>query len=65
MTHRILAVLVSLLLIGMALNGVRTGRVPGRIGMVQRAGNPLGFWFRVVFYAALGVLGLCDAFLRA
>jgi len=57
-------VVVGLLLIGLGINGVRTGTVLGRIGSVQRATNPVWFWFRVALYLVLGVLALCDAWLR-
>jgi hypothetical protein len=43
---------------------VRTGSVVGRIGNVIRAENPAWFWFRVVLYEGLGMLGLCYAWLR-
>jgi hypothetical protein len=59
--NRLLVVAVGLLLIGTGVNGVRTGRVLGRIGSVQRADNALRFWVRVTLYAGLGVLCLCYA----
>jgi hypothetical protein len=59
--NRVFVVLVGLLLIGLSVNGVRTGNVLGRIGSVQRAGNPVWFWFRVALYLSLGVLALCYA----
>ena len=52
------------LLIGLGINGLRTGTVLGRIGSVQRATNPVWFWFRVTLYVGLGVLALCDAWRR-
>jgi predicted membrane channel-forming protein YqfA (hemolysin III family) len=55
---------VGLLLVGLGVNGVRTGVVTGRIGTVQRDSNPAWFWFRVVLYVALGVLALCYAWVR-
>jgi len=48
-----------LLLIGLGLNGVRTGSVLGRIGSVERANNPAWFWFRVALFLGLGTLALC------
>lgn len=57
-------VVVGLLLIGLGINGLRTGTVPGRIGSGQRAGNPVWFWVRVALYVGLGALALCDAWLR-
>ena len=57
-------VIVGLLLIGLGINGLRTGTVLGRIGSVQRATNPVWFWFRVTLYLGLGVLALCDAWRR-
>jgi hypothetical protein len=62
--NRVFIVVVGLLLIGLSANGVRTGSVLGRIGSVQRAGNPVWFWFRVALYWSLGVLALCYAWLR-
>jgi len=50
---------VGLLLIGLGVNGVRTGSVLGRIGSVERANNPAWFWFRVALYLGLGTLALC------
>ena len=64
MPSRVFVSVVGLLLIGLSINGVRTGSVLGRIGSVQRAGNPLWFWFRVVLYLGLGVLALCYSWLR-
>jgi len=64
MPNRVFVVAVGLLLIGLSINGVRTGSVLGRIGSVQRAGNPVWFWFRVVLYLILGILALCYAWLR-
>jgi len=55
---------VGLLLIGLSVNGMRTGSVLGRIGSVQRVGNPVWFWFRVALYLSLGVLALCYAWRR-
>jgi hypothetical protein len=55
---------VGLLLIGLSMNGVRTGSVPGRIGSVQRVSNPLRCWFRVTLYFGVGVLAVCYAWLR-
>lgn len=55
---------VGLLLVGLGINGVRTGTVLGRIGSVQRAGNPVWFWLRVALYLGSGVLALCVAWLR-
>lgn len=49
---------VGLLLVGLGINGVRTGAVLGRIGSVQRAGNPVWFWLRVALYLGLGVVAL-------
>jgi hypothetical protein len=46
------------------INGVRTGLVVGRIGNVMREENPAWFWFRVVLYEVLGLLGLCYVWLR-
>jgi hypothetical protein len=60
--NRIFVAAVGLLLIGMGINGVRTGSVSGRIASVQRADNPLWFWLRVALYIVLGVLALCYAF---
>jgi len=62
--NRVFVVVVGLLLIGLSVNGVRTGSVLGRIGSVQLAGNPVWFWFRVALYWSLGVLALCYAWLR-
>jgi hypothetical protein len=62
--NRILVVAVSLLLVGLGINGVRTGLVVGRIGNVMREENPAWFWFRVVLYEVLGLLGLCYVWLR-
>jgi len=59
--NRVFVGAVGLLLIGLGLNGVRTGRVLGRLGSVQRANNPTWFWFRVALYVGLGVLSLCYA----
>jgi hypothetical protein len=64
MPSRILVVAVSLLLIGLGIDGVRTGLVVGRIGNVIRAENPAWFWFRVVLYEVLGMLGLYYVWLR-
>jgi len=64
MPNRVFVVAVGLLLIGLSINGVRTGSVLGRIGRVQRAGNPVWFWFRVALYLILGILALCYAWLR-
>jgi len=64
MPSRTFVVAVSLLLIGLGINGVRTGSVVGRIGNVMRAENPAWFWFRVMLYEVLGVLGLCYVWLR-
>jgi hypothetical protein len=64
MPSRILVVAVSLLLIGLGINGVRAGSVVGRIGNVMRAENPAWFWFRVMLYEVLGMLGLCYVWLR-
>jgi hypothetical protein len=64
MPSRTFVVAVSLLLIGLGINGVRTGSVVGRIGNVMRAENPAWFWFRVVLYEVLGMLGLCYVWLR-
>jgi hypothetical protein len=64
MPSRTFVVAVSLLLIGLGINGVRTGSVVGRIGNVMRAENPAWFWFRVVLYEVLGILGLCYVWLR-
>jgi len=61
MPNRVFVGFVGLLLIGLGLNGVRTGSAVGRIGSVQRQENPAWFWFRVVFYGVLGVLALCYA----
>jgi hypothetical protein len=58
MPNRILVLGFALLLIGYAINGVRTGSVRGRIGRVERDGNPLWFWCRVALYIVLGVLAL-------
>jgi hypothetical protein len=57
--NKILVAGVGLLLIGLGVNGVRTGVVVGRIGSVQRQNNPAWFWFRVVLYVTLGILALC------
>jgi hypothetical protein len=65
MPSRSFVVAVSLLLIGLGLNGVRTGSVVGRIGNVVRADNPAWFWCRVVLYEVLGMLGLCYVWLRS
>jgi hypothetical protein len=54
-----LVVAVSVLLIGLGTNGVRTGLITGRIGNVIRAKNPAWFGVRVVLYEVLGMLGLC------
>jgi hypothetical protein len=62
--NTVFIVVVGLLLIGLSANGVRTGSVLGRIGSVQRAGNPVWFWFRVALYWSVGVLALCYAWLR-
>jgi hypothetical protein len=51
-------------LLGLGINGVRTGLVVGRIGNVIRAENPVWFWFRVVLYEVLGMLGLYYVWLR-
>jgi hypothetical protein len=59
--NRVFVGVVGLLLIGLGVNGVRTGSVLGRIGRVRRADNPLWFWFRVALYVGLGVLSLCYA----
>ena len=64
MPNRVFIVVVGLLLIGLSANGVHTGSVLGRIGSVQRAGNPVWFWFRVALYWSLGVPALCYAWLR-
>jgi hypothetical protein len=64
MPSRGLVVAMSLLLIGLGINGVRTGLVVGRIGNVIREENPSWFWFRVVLYEVLGMLGLCYVWLR-
>ena len=64
MPSRIFVAAVGLLLIGLGINGVRTGSVVGRIGSVQRADNPLWFWLRVALYLGLGVLALCYAWPR-
>jgi hypothetical protein len=64
MPNRTFVVAVSLLLIGLGINGVRTGSVVGRIGNVMRAEHPAWFWFRVVLYEVLGMLGLCYVWLR-
>jgi hypothetical protein len=62
--NKFFIVAVGLLLIGLGINGVRTGAVLGRFGNVLRAGNPLWFWFRVGLYLGLGVLSLCIAWLQ-
>jgi hypothetical protein len=62
--NRVLVAAVGLLLIGLGINGVRTGVVLGRIGRVQRETNPMWFWFRVALYFGLGFLALCEAWLR-
>jgi hypothetical protein len=59
--NRVFVGVVGLLLIGLGVNGVRTGSVLGRIDSVRRADNPLWFWFRVALYVGLGVLSLCYA----
>jgi len=64
MPNRVFVVGVGLLLIGLSVNGVRTGSVLGRTGSVQRTGNPVWFWFRVALYLSLGVLALCYGWLR-
>jgi hypothetical protein len=64
MPSRSFVAAVSLLLIGLGINGMRTGLVVGRIGSVVRAENPTWFWFRVVLYEVLGILGLCYVWLR-
>jgi hypothetical protein len=64
MPSKSLVVAVSLLLIGLGINGVRTGLVVGRIGNVIRAENPVWFWFRVLLYEVLGMLGLYYVWLR-
>jgi hypothetical protein len=64
MASKGLVVAVSLLLLGLGINGVRTGLVVGRIGHVMRAENPVWFWFRVVLYEVLGMLGLYYVWLR-
>jgi hypothetical protein len=64
MPNRSFVVAVSLLLIGLGINGVRTGLVVGRIGNVIREENSAWFWFRVVLYEVLGMLGLCYVWLR-
>ncbi|TLZ20964.1 MAG: hypothetical protein E6K34_06285 [Gammaproteobacteria bacterium] len=64
MPNKFLVVAVGLLMIGMGIYGIRTGTVAGRIGSVERAENPMWFWFRVVLYLGLGVLALCYAWQR-
>ncbi len=64
MPNRVFVVVVGLLLIGLSVNGMRTGSVLGRIGSVQRVGNPVWFLFRVALYLSLGVLALCYAWRR-
>jgi hypothetical protein len=64
MPSRTFVVAVSLLLISLGINGVRTGSVVGRIGNVMRAENPAWFWFRVMLYEVLGMVGLCYVWLR-
>jgi hypothetical protein len=64
MPGRSIVVAVSLTPIGLGINGVRTGLVVGRIGDVMRAENPTWFWFRVVLYGVLGMLGLYYLWLR-
>jgi len=61
---RLFVAAVGLLLLGLGINGIRTGSVLGRFGGVQRIDNPLWFWFRVVLYLGLGVLALCYAWPR-
>ena len=61
MPSKVFIVGVGLLLVGLGLNGVRTGTVLGCIGSVQRAGNPVWFWLRVALYLGLGVLASCVA----
>jgi hypothetical protein len=62
--NRIFVAGVGLLLVGLAVNGVRTGVVAGRIGRVQRDSNPAWFWFRVTLYLGLGVIALFYAWMR-
>jgi hypothetical protein len=64
MPNKIFVAGVGLLLVGLGVNGVRTGVVAGRIGNVQRDSNPAWFWFRVLLYVALGVLALGYAWMR-
>jgi hypothetical protein len=59
--NRIFVGVVGLLLLGMGLYGVATGRVPGRLVSVQRRDNAPWFWIRVLLYVGLGVLALCFA----
>ena len=59
MPSKVFVAVVGLLLIGLGLNGVRTGSVLGRIGSVERANNPAWFWFRVALFLGLGTLALC------
>jgi len=56
---KVLVTVVGLLLIGLGVNGIRTGSVLGRIGSVERANKPAWFWFRVALYLGLGTLALC------
>ncbi len=58
MPNRFFVAAVGLLLVSLGVFGVRRGRVPARVGSVERIGNPVGFWLRVVLFVGLGVLAL-------
>ena len=61
---RLFVATVGLLLVGLGLNGIRTGVVIGRIGSVARSANSAWFWLRETLYLSLGVLALCYSSLR-
>jgi hypothetical protein len=59
--NRIFVGVVGLLLLGMGLYGVTTGRVPARVGTIKRDDRALLFWIHVLLYAGLGIVALCLA----
>ena len=49
-------ILVGLILLGVALHALYSGRMTLRGGtVVQRSENPLGYWLLVLLYLGLGV----------
>ena len=59
--NRLFVGAVGLLLVGLAIAGLRSGTLQGRSGLVRRADQPGRFWPRVATYLVVGLLALAFA----